>query len=393
MQHSIDWFRNAIVYQVFIDRFYGFEQTENSPNFLGGNLKSVTAKLDYLQSLGTNVIWLSPFYETNKYHGYHITDFKKVDPHFGTKEDLLSLINEAKNRGIKVIADFVPNHCSNQHPFFQDALKKKQSTYSDWFIFKKWPDEYLCFLDYKELPKLNLENRETRNYIINVADYWLSFGLDGFRIDHVIGPSHDFWKEFRQTIKNKHPNAVLIGEAWIKGIRNKQFKTIGIKNKFIRKIFGISQEKIQLEYYKELDGVLDFELNNILVDCVKRECDILSDKKLESKIKKHFQKVPSNYLMVTFLDNHDMDRFLRHCKGNVEILLNAFELLLSLNCPVVIYNGTENSVYNKKPLDVSINNSDLLVREPFDWDNINQEFINGLRNLIIKYKRTLPNTQ
>jgi glycosidase len=382
MQNTVDWFNKAVIYHIFIDRFNGCKTNINTLDFLGGNLKGVISKLDYIQNLGINVMWLSPFYKTTHYHGYHITDFKSIDPRFGSKSELLELIYEAKKRGLRIIADFVPNHCSDQHPFFKDALKNKDSKYKDWFIFKKWPNKYLCFLDVKELPKLNLDNRETRNYIIDVADYWLSMGIDGFRIDHAIGPSHDFFREFRRAIKNKYPNAVLIGEVWAEGIKNKYFETIGVKNKILRKIFGISQEKIQLEYYNELDGVLDFELNNIIVECVKRGGNLLSDKRLKYKIKRHFNRIPSDYFMVAFLDNHDMDRFLRHCNGNIQILMDAFKLLFSLNCPVVIYYGTENCFFNNQPVDGSKKYSDLFARKPFDWDNINQEFVESFRNQI-----------
>jgi glycosidase len=236
------------------------------------------------------------------------------------------------------------------------------------------------------LPKLNLDNAKVRDYILDIADYWLSLGLDGFRIDHAIGPSHRFWKAFRKKMKLQYPQAVFIGEVWCEGLDTKLFKTTGLKNKRVKRKFGISQEEIQLEYYQELDGVLDFTLNTILVEATRKEVDLLSNKKLKSKIKKHFQQVPSDYIMVTFLDNHDMDRFLLHCKGSIEVLLDAFELLLSLDRPVVIYNGTENCEYNKIPIDASVSNSDLAVRAPFDWNAINKEFSKGLRNLIIKYR-------
>ncbi len=383
---ALDWFKKAVIYQVFIDRFNGFEKTENLPEFLGGNINGVIGKLDYFVSLGINMIWLSPYYESINYHGYHITDFKKVDPHFGSEEDLKGLISEAHKRGLHVIADFVPNHCSIQHPFFQDAYHNKISKYSDWFIFEQWPEKYRCFLNFTELPKLNLDNTEVRNYMIDVADYWMSLGLDGFRIDHAIGPSHRFWKIFRKKMKIRYPQAVFIGEVWCEGLDKNLFKTTGLKNKTLKRKFGISQEEIQLEYYGELDGVLDFTLNTMLVEAVRNEVDLLSNKKLKSKINKHFQLVPSDYLMVTFLDNHDMDRFLLHCKGSIKVLLDAFELLLSLDRPIVIYNGTENCEYNKIPIDVSIPNSDLSVRAPFDWNNVNREFSEGLRNLIIKYR-------
>lgn len=384
--NTLDWFRKAVIYQVFIDRFNGFKETGNSPGFLGGTINGVLQKLDYFVELGINVLWLSPFYQTLNYHGYHITDFKKVDPHFGTEDDLKRLIREAHKKGLYVIADFVPNHCSYQHPFFRDAQHNKKSKYYDWFIFENWPDRYRCFLDFGELPKLNLNNREARNYMLGVADYWLSLGLDGYRIDHAIGPSHGFWKVFRKTMKAKYPKAVFIGEVWCDGLDKKLIKTTGLKNKTHKRKFGISQEGIQLEYYGELDGVLDFALNNILVEAVKNGEDLQSNKDLKSKIRKHFEQVPTDYIMVTFLDNHDMDRFLLHCNGDIQVMLNAFETLLSTGQPVVIYYGTENCRYNKVPIHNSIPHSDLAVRAPFDWDGINRQFVEGFKNLITKYR-------
>ena len=287
----MDWMKKAVIYQVFIDRFNGFKDTTNLPEFLGGNLNGITKKLDYLLNLGINVIWLSPFYQTNRYHGYHITNYKKVDPHFGTLKDLKRLIFEGNAREIKVIADFVPNHCSDQHPFFQDAQNNVSRKYTDWFTFEQWPESYLTFMDFKDLPKLNFENREVRDYIIAIADYWLSLGLEGFRIDHAIGIPHSFWKEFRQAIKSKYPSKILIGEVWCENIDKKQFKTFNIKNKKRRRIFGVSQEKLQLEYYNELDGVLDFALNKMLRESAKNEVDLLSDIELGQNIKKHFQRL------------------------------------------------------------------------------------------------------
>ncbi|MGQ1788140.1 MULTISPECIES: alpha-amylase family glycosyl hydrolase [unclassified Saccharicrinis] len=375
-----------LVYQIFIDRFNELSIKSNSADFLGGTLSGICAKLDYLIDLGINTIWLSPFYETIAYHGYHITDFKKVDPHFGSHKDFEKLVKKAKKHNLKIIVDFVPNHCSAQHPFFQDAIIHENSKYRNWFIFKDWPNNYLCFLDVKVLPKINLDHPAAREYMIAVAHYWMSFGIDGFRIDHVIGPSHDFWKEFKIEIVDKYPEAIFIGEAWADGLKWSHFKTLGLKNKTIRKCFGVSQEKVQLEYHNELSGVLDFALNKIIVDAVKKKRDILTDKKLKAKIEKHFSQVPKDYLMLTFLDNHDMDRFLRHCDGNIQILLNAFELLFSLDHPVVIYNGTENCSYNKTPVSPSHPQSDLQVRGPFDWDNIKVEFVEGFKKLVKKYR-------
>src|SRR4030043_790002 len=152
---SPQWFHHAIIYHIFLDRFAGFTTTEGSehPIFLGGNIQGIREKLSYLQDLGVNTIWISPFYQTNTYHGYHITNFFTLDPHFGTLDDLKQLIHEAHQRHLHVITDFVPNHCSRDHPFFQDAIKNKHSIYHDWFIFTQWPDQYQCFLHVHELPK------------------------------------------------------------------------------------------------------------------------------------------------------------------------------------------------------------------------------------------------
>ncbi len=376
-----------IVYQIFIDRFNGFSNTKNTSDFIGGTLQGVINKLDYLVGLGIDTIWLSPFYETSAYHGYHITNFKRVDAHFGTNKDFEVLVKEAKIKKLKVLIDFVPNHCSMQHPFFKDATHNKHSKYLDWFTFNSWPNDYLCFLHFKELPKINLDNPEARAYMLDVANYWMSYGIDGFRIDHVIGPSHDFWNEFKVKIVDKYPKAIFIGEAWANGLKRQHYKTLGLKNKLIRKWIGVSQEKIQLEYYNKLSGVLDFKLNQLIVNAVRNKRDILRDKNIRTKIKKHFSKVPKDYIMFTFLDNHDMDRFLRHCKGNIQILLNAFESLFKLGYPVVIYNGTENCSFNPLPVASTHPNSDLQVREPFDWYNINEEFIVGFKKLVSKYRQ------
>lgn len=381
------WFGDALIYHVLIDRFNGFSSAENVSGFAGGTLAGVTRKLDYLKNLGIGVIWLSPFYETVSYHGYHITNFEKVDPRFGNQTELQNLIRTAKSMGIRVIADFVPNHCSVQHPFFRHAIRNRQSPYRSWFIFDQWPDNYICFLNFRGLPKLNLENPDVRAYMIRVAKKWLSLGLSGYRLDHVIGPTHSFWKEFTQEIRKAYPGAVLIGEVWAQGLENRFFRTTGIRKKFLRRLAGISQENIQLEYSKELDGVLDFVLQDWIRNSVVNGSDPMKDTQLLRKIDHHMNKVPPGYRMVTFLDNHDMNRFIRYCGGNVKTLLQSFELLLSLHNPVVIYNGTENCRPNEREVSSTNANSDLQVRNPVDWDHIDREFLKGFRRLVIKYRR------
>jgi len=377
-----EWFRNAKIYQILVDRFSGADTSTNKADFLGGNIGGITEKLDYLVDLGINVIWLSPFWKTDKYHGYHILDYKEVDDHFGTADDLKILIKAAHEKSLRVITDFVPNHCSSGHPFFIDAVNNRDSLYRNWFYFKKWPDDYLCFLNVKELIKLNLNNPDTAEYIIEIARYWLSFGIDGFRLDHVIGPSHKFWKRFYNEIKAVYPDRVLIGEAWGPGFSSENFKTINIRHKFIRRIFGISQENLQREYFGEMDGILDFELNKIILDHVVKGKGFTADDHFKEKVKRHFRKYPENFFLVTFLDNHDMNRFLLHCKGDFDLLLEALRFLISTGKPVAIYYGTETGMINKTALSHEIHNSDLFVREPFDWSKIDYKLFDKLKELL-----------
>ena len=221
------WFKNSIVYHILIDRFAGYDEKKSfdKPEFIGGNLKGIIEKIDYLHDLGINTIWLSPFYRTDKYHGYHVTDFFQVEPKFGNLDTLKRLISSAHKKNIRIIADFVPNHCSSQHPYFIEARQNIRSKYYKWFCFRRWPDKYLCFLQVRSLPKLNLHNRETSNHIIEAAKFWLDIGVDGFRLDHVVGPPVSFWKTFSKEIKSSFKDSVLIGEAWLSGIRYRDLRT------------------------------------------------------------------------------------------------------------------------------------------------------------------------
>ncbi|MEJ2658325.1 MAG: alpha-amylase family glycosyl hydrolase [Desulfobacterales bacterium] len=378
-----DWFKQAIVYQIMIDRFAGLKSREwNKPEFLGGNIKGITEKLGYLKALGVNTLWLSPFYETSAYHGYHVTDFMKVEPNFGTLEDLEELIKKAHDNGMRIIADFLPNHCSSHHPFFLDAQKDKHSKYFKWFTFNPWPREYLCFLDVKALPKLNLDYPEARDYIINAAKYWLSIGIDGFRLDHVIGPKHSFWKYFTTEIKAAYPRAVLIGEAWFEGIRFDHLKTIHIKNKVMRWLFGVSQDSVQREYYGELDGVLDFRFLELVKIHIAHSRAPGESKNLGAVLKRHFAAYPRDYFLATFLDNHDMNRFLFECSNDVEKLKAAAATQFQFEQPIIIYYGTETGMSHDGSVVINKPYSDLKARQPMNWQNPNIEILNFYKELI-----------
>ncbi|KYK29262.1 hypothetical protein AYK20_06125 [Thermoplasmatales archaeon SG8-52-1] len=384
--YNVSWFKDSIIYHILIDRFAGFKSVENweKPQFLGGNIKGIIEKLPYLEELGINTIWISPFYKCSEYHGYHITDFFEIERRFGTINDLKELIDLCHVRNIKIIADFVPNHCSNMHPYFIDAQKNKDSSYRDWFYFRKWPNDYLCFLSIKQLPKINLENNDAKNYIINAAKHWLSLGFDGFRLDHVIGPSHNFWIEFNKEIKALFPNAVLIGEAWMMGIKYSELKTIKIKNKFIKWLMNPNSDNLLKQYHKKLDGVLDFKFQEYIRDYI--AYNKLSKNEFEQKIDNHFKKYPMNYFLPTFLDNHDMNRFLFDCKNDKNKLRQAAEIQFSIDQPKIIYYGTESGMTQEQSIWSFKKHGDLQARMPMNWGKIDNELYNFYKNLILNKK-------
>ncbi len=382
--HGVEWFRHSIIYHILIDRFAGVSllQYSDQPIFIGGTIRGIIKKLPYLQDLGVTTIWISPFYKTSAYHGYHITDFYQVEPHFGSLEDIQHLIREIHKRDMQIIADFVPNHCSREHPYFQHAQLHKKSEYHDWFYFTRWPDDYLCFLSIKDLPKLNLKNPTTRDHIIDAACYWLGFGFDGFRLDHVIGPDRLFWQEFSTNIKKQYPSAVLIGEAWMKGIQRRELKTIQISGKYLKWLSGSASDRLFQEYIGLLDGVLDFRFQELVQHFFthpqqKKEC-------LLQTLETHYKRFPKNFFLPTFLDNHDMDRFLFCVGNNIEKLKEAFELQLSIPQPAIIYYGSEIGMTQQKSIWDTPVHGDIYARSPMNWESMDTHLFDFYKKNIKK---------
>ncbi|MBS3778075.1 MAG: hypothetical protein KGY50_02140, partial [Candidatus Thermoplasmatota archaeon] len=370
--------------QILIDRFAGYNPKKdwNKPQFIGGNIKGIIDRLPYLKNLGVNTLWISPFYKTSEYHGYHVTNFYEVEPHFGNKMDLKRLINLSHQNNMKIIADFVPNHTSKHHPYFKEAQLDKNSKYVDWFHFTNWPNNYLCFLSEKELPKLNLKNPDTRKHIINAAKYWLAFGVDGYRLDHVIGPSNKFWNIFSKEIKTEFPDTILIGEAWMKGISWNELKTIQIPWKRLKWIRKHTSDNVLSNYKGLLDGVLDFTAQQLFQQHLCHQNP--SPHKLKKALNNHYKKFPPDFFLPIFLDNHDMDRFLFQCKNNITLLKKAITIQFSIHQPKIIYYGTEQQISQQKSVWSTNNHGDLQARKPMPWTDKNEdnELYNFYRNII-----------
>lgn len=248
-----DWVKHAIFYQIYPDSFarsvpphqkwlldVPLEDWDAPPTYQGykgGNLWGVIDQLDYLQDLGITALYFTPIFRSASNHRYHTHDYYQVDPLLGGNEAFEKLLTEAHQRGFKVVLDGVFNHASRGFFFFNDILENgPNSPWLDWFLIEDWPlsaydgnfpANYKSWIDYRALPKFNHHNPAVREYIMQVGEYWLKQGIDGWRLDvpdciQVPG----FWEEFRERVKAINPDAYIVGEIafdatqWLDG---KQF--------------------------------------------------------------------------------------------------------------------------------------------------------------------------
>ncbi|MCM2678426.1 glycoside hydrolase family 13 protein [Echinimonas agarilytica] len=241
MVNTPDWVKHAVFYQIFPDRFARqggahlplgislkpWGSCPGEQGFQGGDLLGVCERLDYLQNLGINAIYLNPIFSSACNHRYHTYDYFAVDPLLGGDQALRQLLDEAHARDMKVILDGVFNHASRGFWAFHHILENgTDSPYIDWFEIEDWPlrpyhsdddnpPNYKAWWGLPALPKFNINNTGVRQYIFSVAEYWLEFGIDGWRLD-VPGEIDDdlFWREFRQRVKAINPEAYICGEIW-----------------------------------------------------------------------------------------------------------------------------------------------------------------------------------
>lgn len=370
------WFDNVRIYHLLIDRFNGgWQKPPKSENvFCGGNLQGVIEKLDYIQDLGFTAIMLSPIFKSANYHGYHTLNFEDVDPHFGTWQDYQQLLDIAHAKGLRIICDFVPNHCWYQAPIFVQSLLKNGGKNRDWFFYpKEDSDEFVSFLGFGDLPKFNLTNPEVVSFMIEKAEKLARMGVDAFRIDHALGQPHSFLKKLRDRLQEIRSDIVVFGEVWAFGIRPQlasqlYFKTDARLQEFLAQdTQSFDQDNLQADYTDTLDGVLDFAYRDILLDEIHAGRGIKGNQVLRSKIADHFAKYPDSFKLILFLDNHDTDRFLFDCHDNVNLLQEAIDLTMELSRPFSFLYGTEQRMSNNPTIFNAEPYADLRVRNCMDW--------------------------
>jgi glycosidase len=404
---QLKWVSQGIIYQIFPERFYNgnpendllaFESDEfhfnqqwsqnklwakegpslarwNDPissqhcchQYFGGDLAGIIEKLDYLKDLGVTVLYLNPIFDSGSAHGYDTHDYLKVSPKFGTEEDLRTLLNEAHERGMRVIFDFVPNHTGLGFWAFQDVVKKgKSSSYWDWYFIHKWPftpgdpTAYEAWWGVGSLPKLNTGNSEVKEYLFKVVNYWLNFGADGWRVDvpNELVEAQSFFKEMRQIAKMEKPDAYLIAEIW-----------------------QLDPSWVQGDQF---DSLMNYALGrDILFNFAKGSID---GESALANLSRYFAAYGENVTAMGFnlVSSHDTGRILTDLGGGnfgnlpnpkaVERLKLLSTLFYTLPGAPVIFQGDERGILGEKEFYDS-------HRYPIQWDTLDENLVSHYKKL------------
>lgn len=357
----LHWWNDAVFYEIFVRSFY------DSDGDGIGDFQGLIQKLDYLNDgdpatdddLGITGIWLMPINDAPSYHGYDALDYRSVNPDYGTMGDFLAFLDAAHDRGIRVIIDYVMNHCSDQHPWFvQSALGNP--AYEDYFrwspvdpdqtgpwgqeVWHSHSSDWYYGLFTSSMPDLNYENQAVEDEMFATATYWLdSIGVDGFRLDAVLyiveegdqlqntASTLQFWHDYNAHVKSVKPHAFSIGEAW-------------------------TSTSLVLPYVKEdrIDICFEFDLSYAMLGAVGGGDAAY----LGAKANEVYNLYP-HLQFGTFLTNHDQDRVMSVLGSDVETAKTAAGIYLMLPGVPFAYYGEE--------IGMTGGGDHLNIRTPMQW--------------------------
>lgn len=344
-----DWMKQAVVYQIFPDRFNRgdvplsqFSGKSNAllhgswndlpryikdPNggsilyfdFFGGTLKGIREKLDYLADMGITCLYLNPVFESRSNHHYDTGNYKKIDPFLGTEEEFATLCNEAKEHGIRIILDGVFSHTGDDSIYFNrwgnypgtGAYQSKKSPYRSWYRFKKFPEEYGCWWGDKSLPEVDERDSSYQDFIIrdkdSVLKYWLKAGISGWRLDVADELPDEFLTAFYSELKKCDPEAALVGEVW-EDASNK---------------ISYGKQRAYLCGGK-LDSVMNYVLRRLMLDFLLGRADAGHTNTLYLQQMENYPQ-ENLYAMLNLTGSHDVERVLSVLDSSEKDLPEASE--------------------------------------------------------------------
>ena len=331
-----DWWKGKVAYQIYPKSF------KDSNGDGVGDLKGITEKLNYLQDLGVDILWLSPVYKSPFIdQGYDISDYYAIDPLFGTMEDMEELIAEGKKRGISIIMDLVVNHCSSHHEWFQKALADPDGPYADYFYFiesdkepNNWEsyfggsvwepvpgtNKYYLHSFHKDQPDLNWQNPVLREEIYKMINWWLDKGIAGFRIDAIINIKKDL--EWRSLPSDRENGLVPVPESLVNAQSIEPFlqelkeRTFAKYNAFtVGEVFNETDE--ELHFFIGKDGVFS-SIFDFKQTCLGQEGKGWFDhtlptaEELKESIFQAHERADRIGVLSTIIENHDEPRGVSH---------------------------------------------------------------------------------
>jgi cyclomaltodextrinase len=329
------WLQESVVYQIFPDRFCNGDESNDPDNIkpwgtpvkaesiFGGDIKGIIDKLDYLEVLGVNLIYLTPIFKSTSNHKYNTADYYDIDPQFGTLDAAKELIKKCHEKGMKIIFDAVFNHSGSDFFAFEDLLKKQEeSKYKDWYFVYNFPVStakvnYYTFANgISKMPKLNTHNKEVREYLLKVGEYWVSeMEIDGWRLDVCDEIDHDFWRAFSKVVKAANKDAVVVGEIMHEA------------NSFLKG--------------DQMDSIMNYPFKSALVDFfAKRSIEVDQFDNILSSNRTLYMSSITRQLW-NLIGSHDTKRFLTECENKIDRMKLAIAFQFCYQGVPYIYYGDE----------------------------------------------------
>ncbi|RIW35298.1 alpha-glycosidase [Bacillus salacetis] len=353
------WVKDTVWYQIFPERFANgnkewdpdgtlpWGSTDPKPdNFFGGDLQGVIDGIPYLKELGITGIYFTPIFKAHSNHKYDTIDYFELDPQFGNKDTLKELVNACHDNGIKVMLDAVFNHSGLYFAQFQDVLENgERSVYKDWFHIREFPlrkeplPNYDTFAFEPSMPKLNTENPEVREYLLEAGRYWIKeFDIDGWRLDVANEVDHSFWREFRKETKAIKPDLYILGEIWhdsMPWLRGDQF-----------------------------DAVMNYPFTTNILNLFAKES--IGPRQFVESMTQVVHMYPKNVMEAAFnlVGSHDTPRILTECGDNKEKVKQIFTIMLTFIGSPCIYYGDEIGMTG---------GADPGCRKCMEWDSSEQD--------------------
>ncbi|APF24603.1 glycoside hydrolase family 13 protein [Clostridium butyricum] len=384
-----EWYKEGIIYQIFVDRFcngnddgsinnpkknsFIYGRWDDTPvyikdyqgrtirwDFYGGNIRGIIKKLDYIKSLGVNIINLSPIFKSSSCHKYDAGDYDIIDEMFGTEEDFKELCEKAKSKDIKIILDGVFSYTSSDSRYFNKAgnydeigaYQSPNSKYHNWYKFNRYPYGYECWWGIEGRPNINVMHNSYIDFLVNRDDSiikkWIDLGASGWRLNVTDELPDEFIEIIRDRLDTLDKETVLIGDVWDDASNKISYS-----------------KKRRYLYGKEIQSVTNYPLRESLINFTR---GYIKSDKLKKKVMSLYENYPREVFLgnINLIGTSDTERILTVLDGNIRCLKIIVALQFTIPGVPLIYYGDETGVTGGKDPD---------NRKSYPWENEDVDLI------------------